>query len=207
MLYRLTTTISSIINRIKWKANNRHNETYLLNSNVLNNVKVGKYTYGPIDVVISSKESFLNIGSYCSIAENTKFILGADHYLNHISTFPFKVKCMHSCKYEAISKGDIVIDDDVWVGYGAIILSGVHIEQGAVIAAGAVVTKDVPAYAIVAGVPAKVIKYRFSQDIIDEMLKIDYSNLSEEAIKMNINKLYTEMSDKKLIEWMPMKHD
>ena len=122
-------------------------------------IDVGKNTYGPINALMFNRDSKLIIGNFCSIAPRVSFIVSADHYTNHISSFPFKVKVLGE-SYEGVSKGDIIVDDDVWIGYGATIMSGVHIGQGAVVAAGAVVTKDVPPYAIVGGVPAKVIKYR-----------------------------------------------
>ena len=105
----------------------------------------------------------------------------------------------------SLSKGDIKVDDDVWIGYGATILSGVHIGQGVVVAAGSVVTRDVPPYAIVGGVPANVIKYRFSSDLIEELLMIDYSKLTKEEIKKHITDLYRPLIDKKQIAWMPKK--
>lgn len=77
--------------------------------------------------------------------------------------------CLQKVKHEATSKGDIVVKDDVWIGYGSIILSGVHIGQGAVIAAGSVVSHDVPPYAIVGGVPARLIKYRFSEEMTKKL--------------------------------------
>ena len=99
------------------------------------------------------------------------------------------------------------IGNDVWIGYGAIIMSGVHINQGAVIAAGAVVTKDIPAYAIVGGVPAKVIKYRFDSEIIQELLKKDFEKLSYEMIGKNLDKLYNKVTDVKSFQWLPQKEE
>lgn len=106
---------------------------------------------------------------------------------------------------DAFSKGDIIVDDDVWIGYGATIMSGVHIGQGAVVAAGAVVTKDVPPYAIVGGVPAKVIKYRFEPEMIEELLKVDYSKLTKEDIEKHIDDLYKKLKDPSQLDWMPKK--
>lgn len=167
-------------------------------------IDVGKNTYGPINALMFNRDSKLIIGNFCSIAPRVSFIVSADHYTNHISTFPFKVKLLGE-KQEGVSKGDIIVDDDVWIGYGATIMSGVHIGQGAVIAAGAVVTKDVPPYAIVGGVPAKVIKYRFEPEMIEELLKVDYSKLTKEDIEKHIDDLYTELKDPSQLDWMPKK--
>jgi virginiamycin A acetyltransferase len=86
-------------------------------------------------------------------------MLGHDHTMLNISTYQFKAKIVKPGSLEAISKGDNTVDNDVWIGFRSTIMSGVHIGQGAVVAAGAVVTKDVPPYAIVGVVPARVIKY------------------------------------------------
>ena len=131
-------------------------------------------------------------------------MLSSDHAAGNISTFPFRVKYGFS-DYEALSKGDIVVDDDVWIGYGATILSGVHIGQGAIVAAGAVVAKDVPPYAVVGGVPAKVIKYRFGPEIIGELLKVDYSQLSDDMVRKHIDELYGLLEDPEQLAWMPKK--
>jgi len=189
-------------NRYKWKKKNRHNDTLPQNIFSVDSVFVGRETYGNLIVDNYNDKYKLYIGNYCSIATNVMFILDADHYTKHISTFPFKVKILGE-RFEGVSKGDIIVDDDVWIGYGAIILSGVHIGQGAVVAAGAVVTNDVPPYAIVGGIPANIIKYRFEQDIIEELLKVDYNKLSKKDIKNHIDDLYAELKDKEQLEWMP----
>lgn len=186
--------------RKKWRNNNKDNETIPMNIFDSNLVTVGKYSYGELNVISFNKNSKLKIGKFCSIAQNVKFILDADHRMDTISTFPFKVKILKEEKYEATSKGDIIISDDVWIGYGAMILSGVNIGQGAVVAAGAVVTKDVPPYAIVGGLPAKILKYRFAEDIINALMNINYNTLDENIIKSNkdlfIKTLNKEILDK-----------
>lgn len=169
-------------------------------------IKVGRASYGDISIVAFNNNSQIQIGNYCSIAQNVTLIVDAEHFINKISTYPFKVKLLRSLEFEAGSKGDIVIDDDVWIGYAATIMSGIHIGQGAIIAAGSVVTKDVPPYAIVAGIPAKVIKYRFSVDVIKELVKVDYSKLTKDMVKEHVNVLYSELKDVKQIEWMPKKN-
>ena len=149
-------------------------------------------------------KSHLSIGSFCSIAGEVTFLLNAEHDISTISTYPFKVMVMGQ-KAEASTKGDIIVDDDVWIGERATIMSGVHIGQGAVIAAGSVVTHNVPPYAVVGGVPAKVIKYRFSKQIIDALLKVDYSKLTKEMISSHIDILYSKLSDLEQLEWLPQK--
>lgn len=197
--------IRVILFRKKWHKTNTHNETYACNIFDESTVRVGNGTYGGILVFNDVPTRNLIIGNYCSIAANVVFLLGHDHRVDCLSTFPYKAEVLHEQKSEAISKGNIIIDDDVWIGYGAIIMSGVHIGQGAVVAAGAVVTKDVPPYAIVGGVPAKLIKYRFSSNMIEELLKIDYGKLSEDMIKGHIDELYTELKDAKQLKWLPQK--
>ena len=188
----------------QWRLNNAHNESFLLQPLLHPEcVSVGKGTYGPINVEMASNKYRINIGNYCSIANGTAFVLSSEHALNHISTFPFKVKVTHEVEEEGLSKGNITVDDDVWIGYGATILSGVHIGQGAVVASGSVVTKDVPPYAIVGGVPAKVIRYRFPGDICAELLKVDFSKLDETIIQNNIDKLYEPLESKEQFDWMP----
>ena len=124
----------------------------------------------------------LRIGSFCSIANGVKFILSAEHPMDHLLTYPVQ-ELITRDGIDAQSKGDIQVDDDVWIGCGAMVLSGVYIHQGAVVAAGAIVTKDVPPYAIVAGVPAKVMGYRFEQELRDKLLSIDFSKIDGAFVK------------------------
>ena len=178
-----------------WRKANKHNRLVLKDYSNYKNVIAGKNSYGIIDVLIHSKESHkLYIGNYCSIAPNVLFIVASDHNYKTISTYPFKV-WIAGDDAEALSKGDIIVKDDVWIGANSTILSGITINQGAIVAAGSVVTKDVPPYAIVGGNPAKIIKYRFSETIIQKLLKIDYSKLSDEKIMSNLENLYTEITE------------
>ena len=146
-------------------------------------IKCGKYSYGnPKILIFGAKEEKIEIGNYVSIAENVSFLLSGGHFVDTFTTFPFKAICF-SKENETLCKGPIKVCDDVWIGYGATILSGVTIGQGAIIAAGSVVVKDVEPYSVVGGNPAKLIKYRYSTEIIEEMKKIDFSKIEPEDLK------------------------
>lgn len=192
----------------KWIKRNQHNQTLPVNVFPLNNVEVGNGTYGELHVVDFGDKLKLKIGNYVSISENVYFMLDVQHYTNHLSTYPFKVKVLELCQYEAFGKGDIIVGDDAWIGFGSIIMPGVRIGQGAVIAAGSIVTKDVPAYSIVGGTPAKLIKKRFTDDVIQKLEKIDFSKLSKEKIMDLSEALYEEVDSSnidRLIKQMPTK--
>lgn len=133
------------------------------------------------------------IGKFCSIACGAKFLFNsANHTLSPLSTYPFPLFFEEwGLEKKDVTKawdnkGDIVIGNDVWIGYEAVILAGVTIGDGAIIGTRAVVTKDVPPYTIVGGVPAKPIKKRFSEEIISALLEIQWWNWSEERIARNI---------------------
>lgn len=181
------------VNQKRWKRRNRHNFTKMKSSFDLDSVYVGNYTYGDLHVLNYNIGAKLRIGSFCSIGPEVVFVLNSDHDLDHLSTYPFRVKILRNQKYEATTKGDIIVGDDVWIGCRSTILSGVKIGNGAVIAAGAVVTKDVPAYAIVGGIPARVVKYRYSDDIIEYLQSYDIGSLDIHKIKEKEDLLYQKI--------------
>lgn len=135
----------------------------------------------------------LIIGKFCSIACGARFIFNsANHSLSSLSTYPFPIFFEEwnldgkDIKNAWDNKGDIVIGNDVWIGYEAVILAGVTIGDGAVIGTRAVVTKDVPPYTIVGGVPAKPIRKRFAQETIDALLKMKWWDWPKERIAQHI---------------------
>ena len=189
----------------KWHKLHPNSDTIPMNNFDFNHVDIGHGSYGELNIVDFGGDNNLVIRNFVSIAQNVTFLLNAEHYTNRISTYPFKVKELKIQKSESFGKGDITVDDDVWIGYGATIMSGVHIGQGAIIAAGAVVVAEVPPYAIVGGVPAKVIKYRFDSEMILELLKIDYEKLSKTEIENHIDDLYVPLVNKNQLDWMKKK--
>lgn len=175
-----------------WRKINAHNETTIKNMFDFDKVTVGKSTYGALHVYQwGHSDEKLEIGHYVSIADDVTFLLGGNHSYTGITTFPVKVKLLGHV-HEAQTKGPIFVGDDVWIGHHALILSGVHIGQGAIVAAGSVVSKDVPAYAIVAGNPARVIKYRFPKDMIDRLIRINYKMISVQQMSELGNALYAD---------------
>lgn len=140
----------------------------------------------------------LKIGKYCSIACGAKFLFtSANHTLSSLSTYPFPI-FFEEWELDAANvadawdnRGDIVLGNDVWIGYEAVILSGVTIGDGAVVGARAVVTKDVPPYTIVGGVPAKPIRKHFSNDVIAKLSEIRWWDRPEDWIKNNLGAIQT----------------
>ena len=188
----------------QWHKNNLHNYTRVNSLFNQDLVSVGKYTYGTINISSSNDVSKVRIGHFCSIADDVLFVINNEHNLKRISTFPFANKLFGE-KSDAGSKGDIEIEDDVWIGNRVMIMSGVKIGQGAVIAAGAVVTRNIPAYSIAGGIPARVIKMRFSDDVISRLINVDYSQLSEDDIKNNMERFCQELSETDDLDWLPKK--
>lgn len=158
-----------------------------------NNVFIGDYTYGAPNI-FWGEGAALHIGKFCSIANDVSIFLGGNHRIDWISTYPFTELPNHFPKAENVkghpaTKGDVRIGNDVWIGFGAVIMSGVTIGDGAVIAAKSVVTKNVLPYEIVGGNPAKHLKYRFDENMIKELLSIKWWNWDIDIIKENSDKL------------------
>lgn len=186
-------------NNLAWREKNKHNRVTCANIFPLKLVKIGRESYGPIYVEsFGAKGEELDIGNYVSIAKGVKFILGGGHNVDTLTTYPVKNNIFNQ-GIEAISKGKIVVEDDVWIGTNTLVLSGVKIGKGAIVAAGSVVVKDIPPYAVVGGAPAKVIKYRFSEDLIEELLKIDFSKIEFSKIdKETLEEIYEKLTLEKL---------
>ncbi len=176
---------------------------YLKNYIKGDNIIVGDYTYyddpdGPENFESNVLYHFpfigdkLIIGKFCAIAKDVTFIMnGANHKVSGFSTYPFQIfangweKVMPKAG-ELPYKGDTQIGNDVWIGYDATIMPGVTVGHGAIIASKSVVTKDVPAYSVVGGNPAEVIKHRFEQRTIEQLLDIAWWDWTAEKITTNL---------------------
>lgn len=140
--------------------------------------EIGIGSYGNIAIHQFGEKTTLKIGNYCSLADGVQIMLGGGHRTEWVTTYPFSALAAqhkHISGHPA-SKGDVVIGHDVWIGREAMILSGVKIGNGAVIGACAVVACDVPAYAIIAGNPSKIVRSRFSEAQIAQLQAIAWWN-------------------------------
>jgi virginiamycin A acetyltransferase len=187
----------------KYPMQEYHKLVFLKNLITASNIEVGEYTY--FDDPKNGPESFeinnvlynydfskvkLVIGKFCAIAAETRFIMTGDHKLDAISTYPFPIfqngwESAYNIKDLPV-KGDILVGNDVWFGYDCMIKGGVKIGNGAIIAARAIVVKDVPAYSIVAGNPAKVVKMRFDPETIERLLEIAWWDWDIDKINRNL---------------------
>lgn len=151
------------------------------------NSKINKYSY----IAKGSSIVYTEIGKFCSIGSGSSIGMG-HHTLDKLSTSPIFTEKKNGTGHSWTNKSKeypykkIIIQNDVWIGSRVIIIGGINIGNGAVIAAGSIVTKDVPPYAIVAGIPAKIIKYRFNEDIIQYLQKIEWWNYSEYCLKSQL---------------------
>lgn len=200
---------------IKFPLDNYDKLCFLKNIVKNPNIIVGDYTYYDDFENVENFEKNVKyhfdfvgdkliIGKFCMIASDVKFIMnGANHLTDSLSTYPFAIfgngweNAMEGKSYP--QKGNIHIGNDVWIGYNATIMAGVHIGDGAIIAANSTITKDVEPYTIVGGNPAKKIRKRFSEDVITKLLELKWWNWNMEKITKNIKNL-TENKIENLIE-------
>jgi virginiamycin A acetyltransferase len=177
---------------------------FLKNFVKASNIFVGDYTYfadhlnGPerfeehnVLYNYEPTKAKLVIGKFCALAAETKFLMSGDHKLDAISTYPFPIfQNGWETAYDVLNlpvKGDIIVGNDVWCGYDSLIRGGVKIGDGAIVATRAVVVKDVPPYAIVAGNPAKIVKMRFDDKTIERLLRISWWDWKIEKINRHLS--------------------
>lgn len=191
MLYRFVSKLSRYLYYLSlcWRRDQfRNTNVNYIKSEIVGPVKfiMGLHSYANGIKVYGWQNSLqVSVGKFCSIAEDVVILAGGEHNLTSVSTSPYFDTLTQTKRIN--SKGNVQIGHDVWIGHGVIILSGVTVGNGAVIAAGAVISKDVPPYAIVAGVPAKVIKYRFDNKTIHALLKICWWDWNEQQLKDRAN--------------------
>jgi acetyltransferase-like isoleucine patch superfamily enzyme len=169
----------------------------------------GRHSYGIEHITIRSwgEGAHLFIGGFCSIADNLTIFLGGNHRSDWATTFPFGY--ISNEKFPAgqinghgqpATKGHVIIENDVWVGSGCTIMSGLRIGTGSILAAKSVVVKDVEPYAIVGGNPAKLIKRRFAENIIQQLLEIRWWDRSDEDINRIVPLLQMPLTEEILTE-------
>ncbi|KQZ31360.1 chloramphenicol acetyltransferase [Mesorhizobium sp. Root552] len=170
------------------------------------NIEIGDFTYyddpdGPdkfVERCVLHHYPFIGdrlvIGKFCAIAEGARFIMnGANHAMSGFSTYPFNIfghgweEGFDVASWEKENRGDTIIGNDVWIGMEAIVMPGITIGDGAIVAAKSVVTHDVPPYAIVAGNAAKVVKMRFDNRTVERLLRLAWWDWPLDRINRNLN--------------------
>jgi len=165
-----------------------HENVSFAHHSSVKNSSIGKYT----SIGRYTKITHADIGSFCAISWDLT-INAIQHPINHLTVHAFPYIPQYGLtNSRKDTMGRVKIGHDVWIGANSVIMPGISVGNGAIIAAGAVVTKNVPDYAIVGGVPAKILKYRFDEKIIQELLKIEWWNFDFHVIKQNIHLFNSE---------------
>jgi acetyltransferase-like isoleucine patch superfamily enzyme len=155
-------------------------------------VSVGRFTYGEPRLLLWAAHERIEIGSFCSIAEGAVIFGGGEHNTHWATTYPLRIALndpLAQLDGHPANKGATIIGHDVWLGFRSMVLSGVKIGDGAVVGAGAVVTQDVPPYAIVAGNPARLIKMRFDETTTQALCALQWWHWPLEKIKQHVEQL------------------
>jgi acetyltransferase-like isoleucine patch superfamily enzyme len=160
----------------------------------------GKYTYGKPNILLQNNDAKLTVGNFCSIAANVNIYLGGNHRIDWVTTYPFGH--IHQNKFNSFNgtghpstKGDVIIGNDVWIGSNVTIMSGVTVGDGGVIANNSHVVKNVEPYSLNGGNPAKLIKYKFTQEQIQKLLEIKWWDWDDAKINKYIPLLCNENID------------
>lgn len=202
MIIKILKRIKFYLIKIKYSKKNNLSKVFTIGKKVtLENCTIGFHSrvaeYASIKNTIVGDYSALGryskiinteIGKFCAISWDTT-INAISHPTNHmtINAFPYVPRMGNFVKINKQKPSKVIIKNDVWIGANSVVMPGITIGNGAIIGSGAVVTKDVPDYAIVAGVPAKIIKYRFEDGIIKELLNIKWWDWEREKIENNIH--------------------
>lgn len=173
-------------------------------------VSIGRYTYGIVHESIPLMESRnwkLEIGSFCSIAPAVRFVFGKHHQIEGPTTFPIREFVRNHWDQDSWAHESIQVGHDVWIASNSLILSGVTIGHGAVIGAGSVVARDIPPYAIAAGVPARVLRWRMPEAQQAKMMEIAWWDWPEEKILANESLLYGDIEAFISAHWPPCRKE
>jgi acetyltransferase-like isoleucine patch superfamily enzyme len=148
-------------------------------------VNHNQFSYGKLNVISTGEGANVVHGAFCSFAENIRVMLGGHHHMDFITTYPFGSihQGIFGYNNSPVNKGNVVIGNDVWIGDNVTIMPGITIGDGAVIGCNTVVTKDAEPYSIMAGNPGRFIRYRFSEEVVEELLNIKWWDLPLEVIQ------------------------
>jgi acetyltransferase-like isoleucine patch superfamily enzyme len=172
------------VHRARWREQNSDNQTTAENFFPIERVRVGRGTYGPLHLhFFGHPDERITIGSFCSIAEDVHILAGGEHFLDRPTTYPIEHYLDGYEGHGSAPRGPVDIADDVWIGHGCIILSGVAIGQGAVIGAGSVVARDVPPYAIFSA--GRIGRYRLDDRARAAMVRLDWSRVTPADLAKN----------------------
>jgi acetyltransferase-like isoleucine patch superfamily enzyme len=156
--------------------------------------KIGRGSYGPLEISVFGDQVNLEIGAFCSFAVGVKILLGGEHNKNWVTTYPFDRKYFNdiSLPHSTFAKGDVIIGNDVWIGTDSLILSGTIIGNGVIVAAKSIVRGVLEPYGIYAGIPAKLVGKRFEQKNIEMLETLNWWDWDDDRIKQNLHLLMCE---------------